>query len=977
MFLSKEAISKQLFYEFLQFKTLGLPPGKSVELAPGTLLGNALKEDLGLSIEFAERQLSTQLKIKNVAPAEQEEFNRLFSFLIAYKKSTYIASNPFAGYAQMEAGVAHPCAWLVFAPLLIQSNKENLAYETKEDFINYLKNPKVGFHFDKNCTVNKTGLYIAVQSNNHQMVNAFLCPEFYNYHLTKEDLKILLSLTKDPQTRVALFRSCSEELISWINEDKELQINCIISFDELVELWSFLNTEQRSEFIKNTNAQLWLRLLDKDLGRHKIIKLLDAEYPQLNLKLLKDVSIKKAEFIPQTLNYLIREQQFNYLLNATELDKLFPIPHNAQWHQLLSALGYQINEGGSVTVTRYVLRGPVAKTHNQLINVLISLPVRSSVIIEALQKIENYVHEPTTKEEYRNFLNRIAKDVVRKEYETGFFLINWFNQLLRYLHLKNESPLHPYIDKLANIIKEEAVDYIPGELMDILPIKTNYSVYKESLSAYFDANMAQFWLNLSEEDREKIIHTPILFERLLHFLSAPIDHRSEFLKSLDKKSLEYFNTHQGLKQLISDTPSFTSNSDLPLLIEAMQLHDLIFLEDSERVVKILVEPDDKIFKQVSPFFPSKADTLDCLLFQESVLEELPRPLEKEQFNRFLQAYCDDAHHFSALLLKINNSNPLLVSQCWDNVSPEMWIQWYGELEHAQLWSQVLKHLEISDRLEFFEKLTSEGKLTADELCDFLLSKNEAVFNTLWNKVPMPQWSTWLIDNPNLPETSLSFLNTMAYPLRVQFFKSMLKMSPDELASICVVPNKTIEQFFPQEVQEKVSSANTVSDAKAKLNKLKEIKFQEFDDHFVSLAKSIDSLNKHLTELRTIDIKSHNHWGVWGASFFTTDSYYGLINSIKISRSLTDKLTKNISSHSLLAMKKEQIETKPKFQKLGEMVQELNQHIIHLALQKEEMPNNILTEFTGLQSTINAISEGISISLVDVDLNTEYSMKRPV
>ena len=60
-----------------------------------------------------------------------------------------------------------------------------------------------------------------------------------------------------------------------------------------------------------------------------------------------------------------------------------------------------------------------------------------------------------------------------------------------------------------------------------------------------------------------------------------------------------------------------------------------------------------------------------------------------------------------------------------------------------------------------------------------------------------------------------------------------------------------------------------------------------------------------------------------------------------------------------------------------MVQELNQHIIHLALQKEEMPNNILTEFTGLQSTINAISEGISISLVDVDLNTEYSMKRPV
>ncbi|RUR08483.1 hypothetical protein [Legionella sp. km772] len=955
MFLSKEAISKQLFHEFIHFKTLRLAPGKPVELKPGTLLGSSLKEDLGLSIEFAERQLKSQLKDEQALPKDREQFTQLFSSLIAYKKSSYLPSNPFSGYVQAEAASAYPCAWSVFAPLFIKANSENLSFETEASFIAYLKSPKVGFHFNKNASVDQTGLYFAVQTNNYEMVNAFLCPEFYDYQLTKEDLKKLLSLTNDRKTRMVLFRHC-QELIPWISDDKDLQVNCINSFDELAELWSDLSEDQHKEFIKSTNAQLWLKLLDKDLGKQKIAKLLGSDFALLTSKLLQDVSIKNKSSLPKTLNYISRKQHFTYLLHATELNKLYPLPRSADWNKLLSALGYQLNEAGQLTITRYVLRGVIAKVHNQLIGILISLPIKAQVIIEALEKIEAYVHHPNTKEEYKNFLETIAKDLVKKEYETGFFIVNWINKLLRYLNIKSESPLHPYIDRLTQVIKEEPVAYIPGELMDILPAKADYSVYRESLLAYFDANIELFWLKLPAPDRRLIVQDPIRFDSLLNFLSAPHDYRSNFFKVLDKDSLAYFNSAKGLQQLIIETPSFDPKRDLPLLIEAMTTEEITFLDDVPSIVELMLDGNEKIFKQTAPFFPFNTNSTDSLLFQESILESLPKPLQKEQFNRFLQAYCADAHHFSALLLMINNSNPLLVSQCWDNVSHEMWIQWYGELEHALHWSQILKHLELGDRLDFFEKLTSEGKLTADEFCEFLLEKNEAVFLALWSKVPAQQWASWLNDNPHLPATTLNLLNTMAYPLRVQFFKAMLKMSSAELGSICVVPNQTIEQFYPKDVANKIMNATTVSDVKAKLAKLKETKYLEFDDTLNELAKALDSISAHLIDLNKTNVKSHNDWGTYAVSFFKTDPYYGLVNSIRISKMLADKLALRISAHPLLEINKTNPVASVQFEKLDKALQELRGQIKLLEPQTLDMPSALLGEFTALKLMVQKIEQ---------------------
>lgn len=950
MFLSRAAITKQLFYEFLCFDTLALDPGKPVELCPDTLLGSSSNADLGSAIEFAERQLRVHLGGQEGLQDKQEQFNTLLSSLVAYKKVSQASNNPFSEYAQADATLAHPCAWLVFAPLVIDEPKgSNLSFETEHSFIEYLKKPKTGFRFDTKCTVDKTGLFIAVQTNNHEMVDAFLCPDFYGYQLTTEDLKKLLSLTHDPKTRIALFRH-SRELLNWIAVDKELQVSCVLSFEELSGLWSYLPKEQRKEFIKNTNSQLWLNLLDKALGKQKIEKLLGPDFDLPNAKLLQDSSIKNSEFIHKTIQYLNKEQQFDYL-RSIDINKQFPQPRGLDWNKLLSSLGYKISKEGRLTTLRYVLPEVVARVHNNLINVLISLPVETRVIIETLEKIETYIHRPTTEGEYTQYLNRIAKDVVQKEYETGFFIINWFNKLLRFLNFKSESPLHPYIDRLTQVIKKEPLVIIPGELMGILPPAEDYEIYKGALSAYFEKKIDIFWLKLPKKDRDMIIHDPIRFEALVRFFSAPVDNRPEFFKALDADSLKYFNTAKGLRQLILDTPSFNAARDFPLLINAMETTKIMFLEDPSIIIELLLENNEGVFKQIAPFFPFKLNNSDSLSFQAAVLGALPKPLQKEHFNRFLQAYCADAHHFSALLVMMNNSNPVLVTQCWEQVPDTVWTLWYTRgLEHAELWSQTLKHLQINDRLDFFEKLTSGGKLTAEEFCDFLLDKNEAVFNSLWSKVPVPQWSTWIKES-QLPPTTLSLLSTMAYPLRVQFFKAMLTMTRPELESFCVTPDKTVEQFYPEEVKSKMAVASTSSDAKAKLAKLKDDKLNEFNNGIQELTKSINELSTQLEKIRNTNIKAHNNWGLYFVSFWKTDPYYGFVTSINANSKVISKLHTQILSYPLLAV---QSKAAREFIELGEAMEQIRNHINVLKDPDTKMPADLKKAVDGIDLTFKKL-----------------------
>jgi hypothetical protein len=952
MFLSKQAIIKQLFYEFLHFKALALAPGRPVELSPGTLLGSSLKADLSLGIEFAEHQLRTYLNEEAGQNGEKEQFNQLLKELIAYKKASSISKNPFDEYAQADITTAHPCAWLVFAPLLIDPAGSSLSFETEQEFLNYLRKPKVGFHFDKNASLHKTGLYLAVQTQNHEMVDAFLCPEFYGYHLTRDDLKKLLALTPSTQTRLTLFRH-SKQLINWIGTDQELQEHCVLSFEELSGLWSYLSEDQRQEFITHTNPQLWLTLLDTELGRQKIVKLLGPNFQQLNTKLMQDTSIKRPELVHKTLHYLAREQQLEYLLQRTDTNKLFPMPRGEHWYKLLASLGYKTHVDGTFTTTRYVLPDHVARIHNYLLSTLISLPIDAQIVLEAIAKIEAYINHPETEAEYKQFLNVIAKDVVRKEYEKGFFLVNWFNKLLRFLNFKSESPLHPYLDKLARTIKEEAVATIPGEIMDILPATQDYSIYKNALSAYFDGDIGGFWLNLSAADRSKILHTPIRFEALLRFLSNPVDYRQQFFSALDGDSLAYFNTPTGLRQLILDTPSLNAAKDLPLIIKAMERSQILFLEDAAALIEVLLDKSEELVRQVAPFAPFKANTLENLEMQEAVLNALPKPLQKEHLNRFLQAYCDGADHFSALLLRISNSNPLLAGQCWDLVSDAKWAQWYKGLEHAQPWAQAVKHLDLASRFAFFEKLASGGKLTAEEFCDFLLEKDEAVFITLWDKVPEQQWVTWLEDN-ELPSTTGTLLKTMAYPLRVQFFKAMLDMTEGELDSLCGSSDKTLEQFYPQDVANKISRASTVSDAKAKLAKLKETKGNEFDVGVRDLTAALLHLGTQFKALHEMDLKAHKGWGTYTASFFVTDPYYKLVTEITKGRVALAGLDKQILAHPLWALLKNQSSEIPALASLIKAVDILRSSLDSLHVLEQDMPGGLSKELQSIETLLKKI-----------------------
>lgn len=931
MFLSNAAIKKQLFNEFLNFKKLALDPGKPAELRPGTLIGGSSNADVRTGIMLAEKRLDACLGEQGDNPEENSLFCALFADLIAYKKASHdIKKNPFSRYARKKPTVANPCAWLVFAPLLLETNGDKLSYESEQAFQAYLKSPKIAFQFNGKALLEETGLYIAVRSNNHEMVNAFLCHEYSGYQLSIEDLKKLLSLTTDRNTRLALFRH-SSQLIEWIKTDSKLQHDCVLNFEELAELWSILSDQQRTDFINHTNSDLWLKLLDSEFGKQKIEKLLGkVHFALLNKKIQEDVSIRTSEQLPFNLAYLTQNQQFDYLVNKTELNKLFPSPQGKDWLRLLSSLGYQINDNGLLITTRYVLPDVVMKAHNNLITKLVSLPVEPKIIVEALQKIEDYVRDPDTEKDYKDYLQQVGKRAVEKEYQTGSFVKNWIFKLLRKLKLMRPSPLHRHLGRLERSVNEmeSSLVVIPGELMEVLPVAQDDKVYKKAIAAYFANDIKNFWLNIPKNDREKIIKEPIRFARLIHFLSSP-DYRDEFFAELDEDSLKYFNTPAGLHQLVLDTPGFRVSKHLPILIEAMKKYGILFIEDTQLIVELL--GNQTVFNRISPFLPFQSNndnpSYENLLAQESILAAMPRPLPKAQVNRFLRVYCPDPHSFSLLLLNINNSNPVLAAQCWDSVSNDRWKGWYKKLDHAELWSTVLTHLELNDRLEFFEKLASGGKLDAGEFCDFLAAKNEAVFNTIWSKVPAPQWTTWIKEN-NLPSTTLSLLDTLPYPLRIQFFKAMLSMTPKEIANLCSSPDKTMEQLYLEDVKKLVASLKSVSEVKAKLGKLKDDKRHEFDESLASLIKAVENIADNFQKLRATDIKPYNSNVTYTFSFFKTYPYYQHLKSINASKADIDKLHDKVLKNPLFNTAKDEKETRQSLEKLAKAMADVEEHITH-------------------------------------------------
>lgn len=848
MFLTSDAIHKQLFHELIHYKELALSPGKPAELMPGTMLGSSIKEDGALGIEWAEQQLRAHLR--NIGNQDENcQFNELLTELIAYKQATDKQGNSFSSFAtQAEIDPPYPCAWMVFVPLLLRPWEEGMSYDSKEKFLNYLKNPKVAFLFKaSDCPIERTGLYIAVQTMNYEMVQAFLCPEFFQYQLTSDDLKKLLSLTDDPKTRLVLLQH-TDKLFDWIRADEELQSKVIKSIDELEVLWSNWTETQRLDFINITSSSLWLNLLNNQLSRKNIERILGSNFINLQAKLAKDQSVQHAEQLNRVVHYLNRDVQFDYLLNIKNIDALYPQQSRGEsFEALLASLGYRTVQTSRIITTRYLLPLDVARVHDQLIQALISLPIELSTLLDALKKIEIFSHDKRAVDDYNAAIGPIIQHLAQVEYDTRSFIVRWFYKLLRFLNIKKQSPLHPFVDDLKRIIEiDSSPKIVSGDMMStILPSVDDSRVYNPALTALINNDVYKFWDKLPVESRKQIVHDPIRLEELLKFLSKPNDRRSDLIQALDKDSLDYLNSAQGIRQLVLETPSFDASLHTQMLIDWMAQNRITFCSDAQTVVEVLLDNTEGVFNQIAPHLPLRHD----VAWQVQVLEAMPQPLDKIHFNEFIQGTQLNAQRFKMLIQVLNTTNPARVSECWDAVSDDLWHCWYGPLKHAAEWQGNLDRLDIEDRIDFFDKLSSPGGLTAQDYCDLLLSKGDKIY-FLWECLGDEQWATWLQEN-DLPSTSKNFLNRMPFPLRLHFFKAMLSMSAADRMDFCTVQDQTLDISYPKEVDEIISQATKVTTLRSRLGALKKDKVVLFNNHLKIIADDLCRLKKDLLTLSTL------------------------------------------------------------------------------------------------------------------------------
>ncbi len=851
MFLTKEAIYKQLFYEFIHYKELALSPGKPAELIPGTILGSSIKEDGSLGIGWAEQQLRSHLR--NIGnPNESRQFDDLLTDLIDYKQATEKQGNPFSLFKnQANITPSHPCAWMVFAPLLLRSSEEEMSYDSKEGFLSYLKHPKIAFSFKvKDIPIERTGLYIAVKTANHEMVNAFLCPEFCQYKLTLDNLKTFLSLTDDPKTRLALFQH-TDQFFDWLTTDAVLQNKVVVSMDELQVLWASWTEVQRLNFINTTTSSLWLNLLNNQLSRKKIESLLGPTcFIILKNKLASDQFIQHADQLSQVVHYLDRNMQFSYLLSINNIDALYPQQSREEhFENLLASLGYRKTKNNRIKTTRYLLPLELESVHDRLIQALISLPIPLSTLLDALKKIDEFVHDKKGMSEYNASLGAIVQHLAKVEYDKSSFIKRWFDRLLRFLNINKESPLHPYVDDLKHLIDTETPPQIvTGDVMlTILPSVEDLQVYNPVLTALINQNIGDFWNKMPEEYRQEIVKDPIRFDGLLQLLSKPRDRRGDLLKALDPLSLNYFNTAKGMHQLLLETPSFDPSSyHLKELVEKMEKNGLVFCDDPQMVVALLSD-DERVFDHIAShlLYPDAS-------WYIQVIEAMPSPLSQIHFARFIQKTRMDAQCFRGLMEAINTTNPSLVSQCWNAVPVEAWSRWYGSLEHVGEWQGYLKLLDVEDRVDFFDKLSGGRGLSAQQFCDLLLSKGDKIY-FLWDRLTENQWATWLTAN-GIPRTSKQLLDKVQFPLRLHLFKAMLNMNPAERADLCVTPDKTIDIFYPKEVADIISKSTSDAILRTYLAALKKDKIEHFNGHLQTIVNDLNHLEQKLFNLSMSDLK---------------------------------------------------------------------------------------------------------------------------
>lgn len=836
LFLSIEAIRKQLFHEFLAYERLALPPDESPWTFANTLLSSPSKGDTFERFSNAEVQLKTLVSGQDKA-SEKNQFETLLTAYFKFVRASETGSNPFVDYVQKNKGRAvRPCAWMRFAPLWISGDAARLSFKTKDEltaFLNTMNHNAIGFR--PGYAIEETGLYIAVQTANHEMVEAFLCEPFFHYQLSAHDLKTLLGITTDAKTRLALLRS-SPELLSYMANDDDLKMNVINSVEELEGLHKEWSAEQCLTFIQASSTQLWMNLLKQDaFFPQKVQRLLgQTAYAFLQDKLMNDEIDLTHDKLLSTLSFLDDDKQYAYLLHYVPMNDLYPLPIQAKderFEAILASLGYPKTNTGERINQRYFLDETVRSTHDAFIRTLVTLPIDATHIIEALQLMEYYIKNPG--EAHQTSLNasiqNIDEIVSKRDRETAGLIGKILYWLADAFKISMKKPISPYVQQVIDKVGTTKLNVIPGEVLRVLPIHHHHRNYQPALTALMNQQIKLFWEKLPSEVQHDIITNPIQLERLFNYLSAPQDNRQALIDSLDKTSLEYLSTLDNLRDLLIYVPSFDIQSNMKALLSSFERYKIPFLDDPRQVLSLLVDDNEDLFQRVAPFLPGQNDVDFC----QGIINIMEKPLQKTDFQRFIAAYATDSRFFINLLNHLNDHGR--ANECWNLVPKEQWDKWYAGAQHGAKWANTADLFgDIAKKIEFFDKLTSDHQLTAEEFC--ALSPTTKV----WDSIPDEQWQTWIKDN-KLPSNTKTFLSLLPFSLRLSMFTEMLKPSWKEDV-FKITEDKTIADFFPDEVIT-IGAASSSQQVTALISKIQRLKLEKINDFKKQVADVVHNLTQ--------------------------------------------------------------------------------------------------------------------------------------
>jgi hypothetical protein len=182
---------------------------------------------------------------------------------------------------------------------------------------------------------------------------------------------------------------------------------------------------------------------------------------------------------------------------------------------------------------------------------------------------------------------------------------------------------------------------------------------------------------------------------------------------------------------------------------------------------------------------------------------------------------------------------------------------------------------------------------------------------------------------------------------------MLTMPPAELAKLCVVPDKTAEQFYSDDVKKIVIDLTNVSEVKAKLSTLIVDKRREFNVGLTNLSQATAGLDAHFQKMRDPSIKLSDYmsYKTYFGGFFTTYPYYTILKDIRASIAIISNLYTKLLAHPLLEIAKGEEDTQLQVANLFKAIDTIKTHIKFFNSNLATVPSDLVSEVTTIDNLL--------------------------